>query len=382
MAKVVRPTASIPDVMKRVKRGYEQRGLGYRKLSEKYGVPRTTIAWHVKHKGWRKPDKRVTGERTLSGAIGAAEVETAILAQGLRTGPYKGPAGRPRRTLMGSIKKGKKAPGSATAPPEEVAVADPTGAAPPPPGDQPDLPPTESGGWLKWSQGSVTRSADIINFPAAKAPPRRESAAVQLLPDQTREEKAKLRITLSAIRSMMTLEQVDRLDRHNALLERYAHLIDVYLSPHQFVDTTGLDEAEAAEKIVGTQKLALSMLLPTDRDTLAGAVKTYSNALRELIELQRKVAGLDRIKAGSLPIDPPEGQDDPERQARGDLAALHTNQLRAVQQAMETLERHQHASREAPKPPPPDSIDDLLDPNAPPPAMAEPAEPVEDEVPR
>jgi hypothetical protein len=44
---------------------------------------------------------------------------------------------------------------------------------------------------------------------------------VQLLPEPTTEEKAKLRITLAAIRAMMTVEQVQLLEHYEALLARY-----------------------------------------------------------------------------------------------------------------------------------------------------------------
>ena len=184
-------------------------------------------------------------------------------------------------------------------------------------------------------------TADVISFPRAAAPTPKQAGAVQVLPTSGREEKAQLRITLSAIRAMMSLEQVEQLEHHRALLRRYAHLIECYLEPQRFVDLDGLDDEAKAAKIVGTQKLALSLLLPTERDTLAGAIRTLTGAIRDNIALARMVASLDKVKAGisSRPEDPVEHAGAP----LVNLDAMGTGQLRHVQQAMELL-------REAPAP--------------------------------
>jgi hypothetical protein len=75
-------------------------------------------------------------------------------------------------------------------------------------------------------------------------------------------------------------------------LHAISHLIEVYLEPRRFVDINGLAEDEAAERIVATQKVALRMLLPTERDTLAGAIKVLTEAITRNITLKRSVAGL------------------------------------------------------------------------------------------
>jgi hypothetical protein len=203
-------------------------------------------------------------------------------------------------------------------------------------------------------------TADVISFPRAAAPPPRQAAAVQVLPTTSREEKARLRVTLSAIRAMMSLEQVQQLDHHRALLARYAHLLEVYLEPQRFLTIKDLEPEAQAEKIVSTQKLALSLLLPTERDTLAGAIKTLTGAIRDNIELARTVAGLDKVKAGYAGSLPEDG-DETATTALVNLDAMGTVQLRQVQRAMALIQRHQHASSEARKPPPPEPIDDLMD---------------------
>jgi hypothetical protein len=184
---------------------------------------------------------------------------------------------------------------------------------------------------------------------------------VQLLPEPTTEEKAKLRVTLAAIRAMMTVEQVQQLDHHEALLARYSHLIEVYLEPRRFVDVSGLTEDEATEKIVATQKAALRMLLPTDRDTLAGAIKVLTESLARNIALKRAVAGLTTMGA-FRPRDPVNPLKDDNEGSRGepiDLKRLTLAELREVRRGMEILNGHKQLRSEPPIPPPPESIDDL-----------------------
>ena len=183
---------------------------------------------------------------------------------------------------------------------------------------------------------------------------------VQLLPEPTREEKAKIRNTLAAIRAMMTVEQVQQLDHHEALLARYSHLIEVYLEPTRFVDVSGLTEDEAAEKIVATQKAALRMLLPTDRDTLAGAIKVLTESLARNIALKRAVAGLTTMGA-FRPRDPVNPLKDETEGSRGErnLKELTLAELREVRRGMQILNGHQQLRSEPPIPPPPDPIDHL-----------------------
>jgi len=55
--------------------------------------------------------------------------------------------------------------------------------------------------------------------------------AIQLLPEAKPEERAQLRIALSTIKAMMTVEQVEQLEHHEGLLRRYSHLIESISSP-------------------------------------------------------------------------------------------------------------------------------------------------------
>ena len=127
---------------------------------------------------------------------------------------------------------------------------------------------------------------------------------------------------------------------------------------------------------MAAQRQALGTLLPTARDTLAGAIKTLTNAIQQVIMLKRKVVCLDKVKTGTGGVqsfDPL--AEEVEKTPPVDVNSMSTAELRLVQQAMELVQRHQHAKRDAPMPPPPDSIDDLMD------LPPEPDEPDEPELP-
>jgi hypothetical protein len=124
---------------------------------------------------------------------------------------------------------------------------------------------------------SDARTADVIDFPPSRPGASKLAGPVQLLPDRSPEEKAQLRITLGAIRAMMSVEQAQVLDAHLVRLLQYGHLIDVYLKPSEFVpEDPTLDLAARAAKIVAVQDVARHMLLPTERDTLIGALNRVS----------------------------------------------------------------------------------------------------------
>jgi hypothetical protein len=368
----------IPGVLAAIRRDYETLGHSTRLLSRRYGVPASTIALNAKSHGWVKARvEPAPSPGVLSGATGARDVETAILAQGLRRQPYRrgqmppNPAmrqpaepGVPANALVGDLPSSDQKmtdpaadlpPAGAQANSDELARA-PTCARP---ADQSSEPAAEGPNRLQPRAKRAIQTADVINFPRVAAPSPKQAGAVQVLPTTCREEKAQLRVTLATIRAMMSLEQVEQLEHHRALLRRYSHLIEVYLEPQRFVELEGLDDEAKAAKIVATQKLALGLLLPTERDTLAGAIRTLTGAIRDNIELARMVASLDKVKAGVI-----SQTEDPAGHAGAvlvNLDAMGTGQLRQVQRAMELLQKHQREAREAPRPPPPEPIDDLVD---------------------
>jgi hypothetical protein len=196
--------------------------------------------------------------------------------------------------------------------------------------------------------------------------------AVEVLGPGEDPQKTQMRVALAAIRASMTVNQIRQLERYDALLGRYWHWLECYLAPHEHVDVSGMNADEAAEKVAMTQRQALGMLTPTDRDSLTGVVKTLSDALFRSIELKRQVAGLDKVallRPGMEPGDPATAMDGPELINVDDLS---TADLRAVRAGMELLERHRRDRREVPMPPAPDTIDDLLGPE---PQVVEPTIP-------
>jgi hypothetical protein len=425
---VARNPRDFPDLIAAMRLDFEVNGMGWKRLHKKYTVPASTIRVFAREQGWKRP----TPEKDLETAILATGLRQTtiagrehdemppnpsmapVTAEQASPEPPPEPLGEdePPDTLNSSTEppespihqSGIDLPRPAEpVPPAPELVSEPVqkedatpvteapAAAPEPEPEpkpkvgktapklvekihevQPDEPLSEGANWLKGKKPDPPKSADIINFPRAPVEPPRGATVVHFLPEQLGEEKTRLRVTLTAIKSMMTLEQVQQLEHHEALLRRYSHLIEVYLEPMRFVDVEGLDDDMKAEKIVATQRLAMQMLLPTERDTLAGAFKVLTEAIRSSIVLKRAVVGLHPVKGGAtMPSRDPMFRDDPEAEAevKGllDLSTLDTGQLRHVQQAMEMLQRHQHRQNAAPTPPDPDPIEDLRNPDYVPP---------------
>ena len=319
VSKVQRRTSTYPGVVALAKRDYEVLRLGYKVISRRYGIPRSTVAFLATSQKWVKPGPPPPSPP--EGDIAARGVEPATLAEGLCHCPRAGeppaepvvkrPRGRPRkqrhseeipaRSIMSSAEPESDTPALEGQPPDppssKAAVsASPEGPRSPRSPEAPDR--------LKRKGAKDAQTAIILNFPTLPPPPRNRMGAIHTLPELTGEEKAKFRVTLAAIRARMSLEQLAQLERHEALLGRYGHLLDVYLDPVRFVDLAGLNDDEKAAKILATQQQALGTLLPTARDTLAGAIKTLTDAVQQVIMLKRKVVGLDKVKAGSDSVRP------------------------------------------------------------------------------
>jgi hypothetical protein len=403
-----RPHAPAAGVVALCRVEHETLGTSFRALALKYGVPPSTLGYISKVSGWMKhAAPGGTIRNAPVGARTARDVEIGMLAAGLRRQPRDkdgtlcavNRGGAPRKNVVPeafAAEAGKavspdpeavsnQPPGPVQPTPEKAGLeATRPAAAPPALSDEPDNQPARKH-WGKDAsdppakpepatsgraarRGSLdTRTADVIDFPGFRAAPAKLAGPVQLLPDQTREEKAQLRVTLAAIRAMMSVEQAQLLDQHLNRLLRYGHLIDVYADPARFVpDDPDLDEAARIERIVAMQQAARRILLPTDRDTLAGALKMLTAALRETIPLQRSVVGLDKRPVGAFRSSDP---DDPlgERAGAGgdygDGRRAALSGLRQVQQAMKALEDPQHRMDDPPLPPPPGLIDDLRRPS-------------------
>ena len=186
------------------------------------------------------------------------------------------------------------------------------------------------------------KSAEILPFRAGQHTALATKPGTMLLPVRSKAERAKLRMDLAALRGLLLAQQVDLLDRHEQRLEDFGHLIGLYLAPHNYLVLDPLGESARAEKIIAVQKAALSQLLPTERDTLAGAVKTLTTALAVTIQIKLKVAELAREF-----IRNDEGGD---HAGRTPINEFDTPTLRKVHEAMEALTRQRAKAAETAKP--------------------------------
>jgi hypothetical protein len=161
---------------------------------------------------------------------------------------------------------------------------------------------------------------------------------------------------LAALRGEMTLLQIHQLDKHDEMLADYQHLLAVALNPARFVDTTGLDAEAAAEKLVQVSKQAARMVLPTERDTMSGAIQALSKALLASFAARRTVAGMTLRQMNGRR---PQGAED-EPEVLRDMSTLDVPSLRSVRLAMDLLRGDFQQHNEPPMPPPPEGLDDLV----------------------
>ena len=195
------------------------------------------------------------------------------------------------------------------------------------------------------------KSAEILPFPAGQHTALATKPGTMLLPVRSKAERGKLRMDLAALRGLLLAQQVDLLDRHEQRLENYGHLIDIYLAPQDHLALDGLSDTAREEKIVAVQKAALSQLLPTERDTLANAIKVLTVAVATIVQLKVRVAELARAF-----IRNDEGED---HAVRTRMSELDTTTLRKVHEAMKALTGQRSIAAVPPMPPPPEQIDDL-----------------------
>ena len=193
---------------------------------------------------------------------------------------------------------------------------------------------------------AAAKSAQILNFPRDLKP--LGEFRPQLLPPRSRAGLDRIKAELGRLRGVLSTQQLARLERHHQVLEDYTHLLRVYLSPHEAIrGFESLSPEEQEARMTAVQKAALAILLPTERDTLAGALKTLTSSLSTTIQLQRVVAGLANkvIKGADW---------DEEGTGEGGVEGLDTDALRKVRDAMALLTGQRQRVIEPPKPPPPE----------------------------
>lgn len=118
-------------------------------------------------------------------------------------------------------------------------------------------------------------------------------------------------------------------------------------------------------QLAAVQRAALATLLPTERDTLAGALRTLTTSLSTVVQLKRLVAGLSERPGRDRNGGEAGERARPSRygeSASHDLEGLDTETLRMIKRAMEALAGHQRRRSDPPMPPPPESLEDLWAP--------------------
>lgn len=330
---------------------HEVHGLGSHRLSKKYRVPANTIDGRIKAEGWVRFNPK------------AKEHIPSMEPPGVT--PAMPRPGDTENELLTEVFQ--EMAGGEELPPENPETR------PPDPGPRlafsadPEAPRPEK---KRARSSSHLRADNVIKFPGVMLPPMatRMVGVAPDLPQYTPEQKQQIRVTMGAIRASMTLEQVQMLEHHEGLLRRYAWLLECYLDPTPKLDLDGLSADEAGEKIAMMQGVAMRQLLPTERDTLAGVFKQLTDSLMKTIEMKRKIAGLASTKAGASNLGVDDGEEVDGKMVRAvngasPMTNLSTKDLRLVSDAMELMHRRHLQAQDAPKPPPPDSIDDLMDPD-------------------
>ena len=97
----------LPGIVKACRADYEGRGISFRELATTYGIPRSTLNYIAKAEKWVKflPPGAVPQQQAY-GVKEAQEVETEILARGLRRTPL--PPDGLDSTDAGHARRGRK----------------------------------------------------------------------------------------------------------------------------------------------------------------------------------------------------------------------------------------------------------------------------------
>jgi hypothetical protein len=337
---------------------YETENISFATLAKRFGTNHGTLHSLAEREGWMRFNQ---GVRNI-----AEEVEAAIMTQELpHPAPDKVPPHRPAPSTTDKRDKGRPTRGRPRRAAEShTAKAIAAARKLYQPGKTNMM---ELARVLHVDTKALYYARKQEKWDEAPPPPQPSVAAVQVLGPGEDPQKTQLRITLAAIRAAMSVEQIRQLERFDTLLGKYWYWLEVYLAPHQYVDTANMTKRKADAALAKAQRTALRMIAPTEKDSFTAGLRTLSDALFRSIELKRSVAGLNKVIVGNVPSGLQPG-DPGDENADGpqliDVDGLSTEDLRAVRRGMELLERHQRDHRAIPLPPVPDPIDDLLGPEA------------------
>lgn len=321
---------------------YEATPISARQLAVKYGCSKSTMATIVLEHAWHKAEKLRTYEGEAGQRAFQRDVKAAIKAA------YDRQLVKALSTRLTLPPAGNWTPGTNHGNPFLQAWAiDPDA----PPSSQNPPPPTIEG-----EAGVSSLLGEVVQFPGTY---RAKSGKPGQVPSQI--EAAATRVHLATLRGQMSIQQFARLDRHEQLLDDVTHLTSVFVAPARHVDVSGLNDDEAAARLEQVSRAAARIILPTERDTLHGLLATLNKATIATITTQRVVAGFGTRPRDSSSKDEEEPAASPARSLQG----MPTEELRRIRHAMDVLQGHANQRSEAPKPPPPDPIDDLADEDEP-----------------
>lgn len=352
-----------PEQLAEARHLYETTPTSFEKLGVQFGLSGNTLFDWARKQGWERYKPPAPTPTELEHA--AQHVHDSALAAGLAeiTRPKQKRKAKSRRKPAKRVRNIEpRAVVLARKRAERAAAEAQKNLAPPDQEGAPVSPAQEGEDPRPDSSRKTGATAAIIQFPGAKPPPEKDTPL--RFPVQSKEDRAELKMQMAALRGVLTVQQIAQLERHEEILSSYTHLLHVYLSTHEFVDLEGLSEEEAEEKLHRIQRAAMSRLLPTERDTLSGAIKTLTHSLIQVVQTKRLVAGI--AKQGRLPTGRRRdlvGDDDDEEstsERRGEATALDLETLRTVRDAMQVLTGHREDRREPPKPPEPEPLDDLV----------------------
>lgn len=339
---------------------YEATPISERGLAAKYGLSRSAIhAWIIKQ-SWTKAEAL----RSYAGEEGEQQLQRDIRAAIRAARDRKITQTLERAAVLPPIGNMTKVTKAATpGPPGATAVDGPWESSPDQPRSSQNASFAEPSGNLRVGHAG----GQAAFFPGADLPPQSaKTNPAAVFPPRSRTEQAAMRVRLSSLRGELALQQIQQLEWHEALLWDYQRWLEAYLNPSKFVDVAGLDPDQAAAKLEQISRHARRLVLPTERDTLAGAIQTLSKTLLASLAAKRHAAG---ITPRQLHGRRPQCEAD-EPDALPDLSTLDVESLRSVRAAMALLRDAHQRHNEPPMPPPPDRLDDLMTKHNPAPGNA------------
>jgi hypothetical protein len=252
---------------------YETTPISERGLAAKFGLSRSAIHAWIVQQGWRKAEVL----RSYPGEAGQQQLQRDIRAAIRAASERKIVQGLERAVVgppVGNVAKVTK-----VATPGEPGAMDVDGAREMsrdrPPASQ-NTPAAEPFGKPRTGD----RAGQVVHLAGTNWPLQSlKTKPTTAFPPRSRTEQAAIRVRLASQCGELALQQIQQLDQHEELLSDYQHLLAVSLNPGKFVDTAGLESAQAAAKLEAISRQAGRRVMPSERDTLSGTILALTKAL-------------------------------------------------------------------------------------------------------